>query len=60
MGDAVYEGSQVAMSRTPPGPTKAAPCLGEDTRHVLTGLLHYSAAEVEALLAVGDAEIDLD
>jgi benzylsuccinate CoA-transferase BbsF subunit len=60
MGDAVYEGSQVGMSRTPPGPTKAAPCLGEDTRHVLTGLLHYSAAEVEALLAAGDAEINLD
>jgi crotonobetainyl-CoA:carnitine CoA-transferase CaiB-like acyl-CoA transferase len=58
-GDATYEGSQVSMSRTPPGPTKAAPCLGEDTRYVLTTFLRYSPAEAEALLAAGDAEVNL-
>jgi len=48
------------MSATPHTPRKAAPCLGEDTRDILTTLLGFSEPEVEAFLAAGDVEIVLD
>jgi benzylsuccinate CoA-transferase BbsF subunit len=56
MGECLYEGAQALMSLTPHAPSKAAPCLGEDTRQVLTGCLGYSDAEVDKLLADGDVE----
>jgi crotonobetainyl-CoA:carnitine CoA-transferase CaiB-like acyl-CoA transferase len=57
MGETVYEGSQVQMSTTPHKPRTPAPCMGEHCREILTSLLGYSDAEVDALLAAGDVEI---
>ncbi len=44
------------MSATPAVMSKAAPCLGEDTRQVLGDFLGYSEAEIERFLADGSAE----
>ncbi len=41
------------LSRTPGEVRRPAPCLGEHTRQVLTGLLGYSDAEVDGLEAAG-------
>jgi crotonobetainyl-CoA:carnitine CoA-transferase CaiB-like acyl-CoA transferase len=41
------------LSRTPGTVRSPAPCLGEHTRRVLTGLLGYSDAEVDELEAAG-------
>ncbi|MGC2443733.1 MAG: hypothetical protein WA409_10130, partial [Candidatus Binatus sp.] len=41
------------MSGTPCEVKSAAPVLGQQTDEVMTGLLGYSAAEVEALRAKG-------
>ena len=56
MGPTLYEGNQAEMSVTPAVMSKAAPCLGEDTRSVLSDLLGYSAEEIDSLLADGSAE----
>jgi crotonobetainyl-CoA:carnitine CoA-transferase CaiB-like acyl-CoA transferase len=56
MGPTLYEGAQAEMSATPAVMSKAAPCLGEDTRQVLGDFLGYSAGEIERLLADGSAE----
>jgi crotonobetainyl-CoA:carnitine CoA-transferase CaiB-like acyl-CoA transferase len=60
MGETVYEGSAVELSRSPNSATKAAPCLGEDTREVLTTCLGYTDEEVDDLLEAGSVEIVLD
>lgn len=41
------------LSRTPGGVRRPAPCLGEHTRQVLSGLLGYSDGEVAELEAAG-------
>ena len=41
------------MSGTPCEVTTAAPTLGQHTDEVMTGLLGYSAAEVDAMRAAG-------
>jgi benzylsuccinate CoA-transferase BbsF subunit len=56
MGTTLYEGNQAEMSVTPAVMTKAAPCLGENTRDVLSGMLGYSDEEIDSLLADGSAE----
>lgn len=56
MGTTLYEGNQAEMSVTPAVMRKAAPCLGEDTREVLSGILGYSGEEIDSLLADGSAE----
>lgn len=39
------------MSGTPCGVRRPAPCLGQDTEHVLTRILNYSVEEIERLRA---------
>jgi crotonobetainyl-CoA:carnitine CoA-transferase CaiB-like acyl-CoA transferase len=56
MGPTRYEGAQAELSATPAVMSKAAPCLGEDTRQVLGDLLGYSAEAIERFLADGSAE----
>jgi crotonobetainyl-CoA:carnitine CoA-transferase CaiB-like acyl-CoA transferase len=46
-------GSPVKLERTPPRTTGLAPGTGEHTEEILSGLLGYSADEVEALRAGG-------
>jgi benzylsuccinate CoA-transferase BbsF subunit len=41
MGTLDYNGPAYRFERTPAALTKAAPCLGEDTEHVLTSLLGF-------------------
>lgn len=41
MGNLDYNGPAYRFTRTPSALTKAAPCLGEDTEHVLTSLLGF-------------------
>jgi|FaiFalFF_MnMetaG_3_1042247.scaffolds.fasta_scaffold00576_7 benzylsuccinate CoA-transferase BbsF subunit len=48
-----YDGIPFALSRTPGRLTKAAPCLGEDTERVFTGLLGMGLEEYEAYKAAG-------
>jgi benzylsuccinate CoA-transferase BbsF subunit len=59
MGPTLYEGRQAELSKTPPVMRKAAPCLGEDSRYVLTELLGYSADEAEKLIADGAVEVSI-
>lgn len=56
MGPMLYEGTQAELSGTPPVLRKAAPCLGEDSRRVLTEFLGMSENEVDALVAEGAVE----
>jgi crotonobetainyl-CoA:carnitine CoA-transferase CaiB-like acyl-CoA transferase len=55
MGPTLYEGRQAELSATPPVLSKAAPCLGEDSRTVLA-LLGLPAAEIDELIALGVVE----
>lgn len=57
MGRVPYDGMQATLSRTPGGPRKAAPKVGEDTFHVLSELLGYSEEEVGDLIAAEAVEI---
>jgi crotonobetainyl-CoA:carnitine CoA-transferase CaiB-like acyl-CoA transferase len=56
MGEVLYEGTQAELSVTPPHLSKAAPCLGEDTRPVLRELLGYTDDEINSLFAAGIVE----
>ena len=56
MGPTLYEGRQAELSLTPPVLSKAAPCLGEDSRMVLADLLHLGDAEIDELIALGVIE----
>jgi crotonobetainyl-CoA:carnitine CoA-transferase CaiB-like acyl-CoA transferase len=56
MGPSLYEGPQAELSRTPPVLSKAAPCLGEDTRFVLSEYLGLSDQEIDQLIADGAVE----
>jgi crotonobetainyl-CoA:carnitine CoA-transferase CaiB-like acyl-CoA transferase len=46
-------GAPWRLSASPPGVTRAAPCLGADTEQVLTDVCGYSGAEIAALRAAG-------
>lgn len=59
MGPTLYEGPQAQLSRTPPVLRKAAPCLGEDSRYVLTAILGYSQDEAQMLIADGAVEVTI-
>jgi benzylsuccinate CoA-transferase BbsF subunit len=52
MGPMLYEGRQAELSLTPPVLSKAAPCLGEDSRLVLAELLRLGDAEIEELISL--------
>jgi benzylsuccinate CoA-transferase BbsF subunit len=52
MGPTLYEGRQAELSLTPPVLSKAAPCLGEDTRLVLAELLRLGDAEIDELISL--------
>jgi crotonobetainyl-CoA:carnitine CoA-transferase CaiB-like acyl-CoA transferase len=56
MGPTMYEGTQAILSRTPPVMSKAAPCLGEDSRRVLTEFLGLTDQQVEDLILSGAVE----
>jgi crotonobetainyl-CoA:carnitine CoA-transferase CaiB-like acyl-CoA transferase len=56
MGRVRYQGPEATLSATPMRLSKAAPALGEDTRAVLAGLLGYSSAEIDELVASGAVE----
>ena len=56
MGPTLYEGRQAELSATPPVLSKAAPCLGEDSRPVLADLLGLSPAEIDELIGLGVVE----
>jgi benzylsuccinate CoA-transferase BbsF subunit len=56
MGPTLYEGRQAELSATPPVLSKAAPCLGEDSRRVLSDLLGLPAAEIDELITLGVVE----
>jgi crotonobetainyl-CoA:carnitine CoA-transferase CaiB-like acyl-CoA transferase len=56
MGPTLYEGRQAELSATPPVLSKAAPCLGEDSRLVLAELLGLGAAEIDELISLGVVE----
>lgn len=56
MGPTLYEGRQAELSRTPPVLSKAAPCLGEDSRLVLAELLGLRADEIDELISQGIVE----
>lgn len=56
MGRVRYQGPEATLSVTPMRLSKAAPALGEDTRAVLGGLLGYSSAEIDELVASGAVE----
>jgi crotonobetainyl-CoA:carnitine CoA-transferase CaiB-like acyl-CoA transferase len=53
IGEARFEGSPVAFSRTEQDNWRSAPLLGEDTAHVCTTLLGMDPAEVDALVEEG-------
>lgn len=50
-GETTVEGPRALLRRTPGGPERAAPLIGEHTEHVLREFLGYSAADIESLLA---------
>jgi crotonobetainyl-CoA:carnitine CoA-transferase CaiB-like acyl-CoA transferase len=56
MGPSLYEGRQAELSLTPPVLSKAAPCLGEDSRLVLSELLGLDDAEIDELIGLGVVE----
>ena len=47
---------QAELSATPPVLSKAAPCLGEDSRRVLADLLGLGPAEIDELISLGVVE----
>lgn len=53
IGDVRVDGQPVHFSETDWQQTRGAPCLSEHTREVLTGLLGYADADVDALYAEG-------
>jgi crotonobetainyl-CoA:carnitine CoA-transferase CaiB-like acyl-CoA transferase len=57
MGRVPYDGLQAILSRTPGRLGKAAPCVGEDTWHVLHDLLGLSEDEIGDLIATEAVEI---
>ncbi|GAA4173504.1 hypothetical protein GCM10022287_16010 [Gryllotalpicola koreensis] len=57
MGPVRYQGPEATLSATPMTLSKAAPALGEDTRHVLGELLGYSESEIDELVAAGTVEV---
>ena len=50
-GDTVVEGPRFRLSRSPLGPTRGAPTLGEHTFEVLSDLLGYDADRIAELAA---------
>jgi crotonobetainyl-CoA:carnitine CoA-transferase CaiB-like acyl-CoA transferase len=56
MGPTLYEGRQAELSLTPPVLSKAAPCLGEDSRMVLADLLPLDDTEIDELIGLGVIE----
>ncbi len=52
-GESVHEASRFQLSQTPPRYDRCAPHFGRDSRAVLTDLLGYDAAKVDALDAAG-------
>ncbi len=52
-GEAAVEGPRYLLSDTPGAVTRAAPVFGQDNDHVLTDLLGYDAARVQALSDAG-------
>jgi len=56
MGVRTYDSPAFRLSKTPGGPTKAAPLLGEDTERVLKGTLGLSDDEFTELLVEGVLE----
>jgi crotonobetainyl-CoA:carnitine CoA-transferase CaiB-like acyl-CoA transferase len=56
MGPSLYEGRQAELSLTPPVLSKAAPCLGADSRWVLADLLGLVPAEIDELISQGVVE----
>ncbi len=57
IGEVPYDGLAATMSATPGRPTKAAPCLGEDSFTVLTEILGMDPDEVAILIAEEVVEI---
>jgi crotonobetainyl-CoA:carnitine CoA-transferase CaiB-like acyl-CoA transferase len=58
MGPQRYNGMQARLSATPGRLRKAAPCLGEDTFHVLNEILGYDEDEAVQLLVSEAVEIN--
>lgn len=56
MGPTLYERPQADLSLTPPRLSKAAPCIGEDTRRIMTDFLGYSHEDVDELVDEGVLE----
>ncbi len=56
MGTRTYDSPAFRLSKTPGGPWKAAPLLGEDTERVLKGTLGMSDEEFTELLVDGVLE----
>ena len=50
-GDTVVEATRFRLSRSPLGPTRGAPTLGEHTFEVLSDLLGYGAERIAELAA---------
>jgi benzylsuccinate CoA-transferase BbsF subunit len=59
MGPVPYNGMQAQLSATPGRLRKAAPCVGEDTIHVLVDLLGCDEDEVADLIASEAVEINV-
>ena len=53
MGESLYNNLPFRFSRTPVGPQRGAPLLGEHTREVLRELLDYAEPDIDALEAQG-------
>ena len=53
IGQATVESSRFVLSRTPAAVARPAPEYGRDQEAVLTGILGYDAARLEALRAAG-------
>ncbi|HCV00873.1 MAG: hypothetical protein CL897_01320 [Dehalococcoidia bacterium] len=56
MGSRTYDSPAFRLSKTPGGPAKAAPLLGEDTERVLKGLIGITDEEFTELLVEGVLE----
>jgi crotonobetainyl-CoA:carnitine CoA-transferase CaiB-like acyl-CoA transferase len=53
LGDTISDGSPIKFSRTPTGPWKAAPLLGEDNQYVYTQLLGLTEEELSSYIRKG-------
>ena len=53
MGPTPYDGLVTRFSAIPSGPRHAAPCLGQDTEHVLRDLVGVPPDEITAYAAAG-------